>query len=99
MAEIDAQYKREQNAKTEEKIICVGLTDDRAKILGDDIIKVENKLERQIKKMIAKRKENGLPVALYDFELQKPYIEYPDGHRDYHLVETGVIKDTAIAEE
>lgn len=36
------------------------------------------------KKTIARLKAKGIPVALYDLEKEKVYLEYPDGHREYH---------------
>ncbi len=35
------------------------------------------------KKTIARLKSKGIPVALYDLEKEKVYLEYPDGHREY----------------
>lgn len=35
------------------------------------------------KKTIARLKSKGMPVALYDLEKEKVYLEYPDGHREY----------------
>ena len=32
---------------------------------------------------LARWKSKGLPVALYDLEKEKVYLEYPDGHREY----------------
>ncbi|MDY4110419.1 MAG: hypothetical protein SOY48_05995 [Eubacterium sp.] len=35
------------------------------------------------KKTITRLKSKGIPVALYDLEKEKVYLEYPDGHREY----------------
>ncbi len=59
--------------------------DDRAKLLGDDDYIFEKALGEYIAEMIAEAKVNGHPVALYDPELKKPYLEYPDGRRDYEF--------------
>jgi len=32
---------------------------------------------------IAEKRENGLPVALYDPETERAYLENPDGTREY----------------
>lgn len=32
---------------------------------------------------IAKKQKNGTPLALYDVENKKAYLEYPDGSRKY----------------
>jgi DNA-damage-inducible protein J len=34
---------------------------------------------------------NGLPVAHYDFEQKRPYLEYPDGHKEYPLSQSGAL--------
>ena len=39
------------------------------------------------KKIIADLKAKGIPVALYDLEKKKVYLEYPDGHREYPDIE------------
>ena len=36
-----------------------------------------------VNEAIAVTKMRGNPVARYDFETQMPYMEYPDGHREY----------------
>lgn len=35
------------------------------------------KIENEIKQL------KGLPIAGYDLEKKKAYLEYPDGHREY----------------
>ena len=32
---------------------------------------------------IADKIAKGLPVARYDAEIDRSYLEYPDGHREY----------------
>lgn len=58
-------------------------TDDRAKILGEDVVQFENASKEYIASQISTAKANGHPVGLYDAELKKAYLEYPDGRRDY----------------
>lgn len=55
----------------------------RNDIVGKDIVKYENDFAEVIKKKTLSAKAKGLPIALYDSELKKPYFEYPDGRRDY----------------
>ena len=43
----------------------------------------EAKADISIQKAIAATEARGNPVALYDAELKKAYLEYPDGRRDY----------------
>lgn len=63
--------------------IPFSLTLDRADVLGEDVVQFENASKEFIAKEIADAKANGHPVALYDHELKKAYLEYPDGRRDY----------------
>ena len=50
-----------------------GLTDDELLFRFREAIRIENEMKR-IK---------GVPVSGYDTTLGKPYLEYPDGHREY----------------
>jgi addiction module RelB/DinJ family antitoxin len=38
-----------------------------------------------VKAKLNKTLENGAPIALYDAEQERPYLEYPDGRRVYEL--------------
>lgn len=59
--------------------------DDRTKILGEDVVQFENASKEYIANHVATAKANGHPVGLYDAELNKAYLEYPAGRRDYDL--------------
>ena len=50
-----------------------GLSDEELTIRFRESIRIDNEV-RRIK---------GLPVAGYDDETQKAYLEYPDGRREY----------------
>lgn len=50
-----------------------GLTDDELTERFKESIRIDNEI-RRIK---------GLPIAKFDTEKKKPYIEYPDGRREY----------------
>ncbi len=50
-----------------------GLSDDELTYRFKESIRIDNEI-RRIK---------GLPIAGYDDEKNKPYIEYPDGRREY----------------
>ena len=50
-----------------------GISDDELTLRFKESIRLDDE-ERRIK---------GLPVARYDDELKRPYIEYPDGRREY----------------
>ena len=51
-----------------------GLSDDELTYRFREAIRIENEIKR-IK---------GVPIAGYDVSLKCPYLEYPDGHREYH---------------
>ena len=50
-----------------------GVSDDELTERFKEAIRIDNEI-RSIK---------GLPVAKYDYERKAPYIEYPDGRREY----------------
>ena len=48
----------------------------------------ELKAQKAISSKIQVMRDSGAPVALYDDQLKRPYLEYPDGQRDIeHLLE------------
>lgn len=53
-------------------LMC-GLSDDELDKRFIEAVRIENEIKR-IK---------GLPIAKYDFEKDAPYLEYPDGRREY----------------
>ena len=56
---------------------------DRARILDVSGYSEEQGFREAVRKAIEETKASGNPVALYDQELKKAYLEYPDGRRDY----------------
>ena len=46
-------------------------------------LKAQKAVEAKTKAML----ERGVPVALYDDVLKRPYLEYPDGRREYDFDE------------
>ena len=50
-----------------------GISDDELTYRFEEAIRIDNEI-RRIK---------GLPVAKYDDETQRAYLEYPDGRREY----------------
>lgn len=48
-----------------------------------DTLKFETEMGKLIKNKISNAKIIGHPIALFDEKLGKPYLEYPNGHRDY----------------
>ena len=45
----------------------------------------ELKAQNAIGSRIQGMRDSGAPVALYDDQLKRPYLEYPDGKREYDL--------------
>lgn len=50
-----------------------GITDDEMTVLFKESIRIDDEI----------RKIKGLPVARYDDESGRAYMEYPDGRREY----------------
>ncbi len=50
-----------------------GITDEELTLRFKESIKIDNEV----------RKIKGLPVAGYNDEMKKAYLEYPDGRREY----------------
>ena len=44
---------------------------------------ITKRFQAAVTDSINKSKQLGLPIALYDKESKKAYIEYPDGRREY----------------
>jgi addiction module RelB/DinJ family antitoxin len=66
------------------------LTQEPPNIRNDiDMVKHIEELRAQsiIESKIKETLERGVPVALYDVEKKKPYLEYPDGRREYDIDE------------
>ena len=90
--------KTRQSTELEAK--CMEQTDDRSKIFGEDVVQFENASKEYIANQIATSNANGQPVALYDAELKRAYLEYPDGRRDYDFNKAVVIPpDSNIADQ
>ncbi len=50
-----------------------GVSDDELTKRFKEAVRIENEIKRV----------KGLPVAGYDFEKKTPFIEYPDGRKEY----------------
>ena len=50
-----------------------GLSDEELTRRFMEAVRIENEI----------KKIKGLPVSKYDYERKAPYIEYPDGRREY----------------
>jgi addiction module RelB/DinJ family antitoxin len=48
---------------------------------------IENSAAKAANTSIGETKARGLPVAHYDVKRKRPYLEYPDGRKEYNLGE------------
>jgi len=55
----------------------------REELLGDRVAEMERGFQRAVARAIDRDRANGYPIALYDKELNSPYLEYADGRREY----------------
>mgnify|MGYP004500587043 CR=1 FL=1 len=51
-----------------------GVSDEELTIRFREAVRIENEIKRIEK----------LPIARYDYEKNMPYIEYPDGRKEYN---------------
>jgi len=58
----------------------------RAEIIGGEAAAMEAAGRAQVQAAIAKSWSMGAPVARYDADLGRPYMEYSDGRRDYDAI-------------
>ena len=59
------------------------LTLNRAAAIGNDTYSFETAVANIVRDEIANLKYDGKPVARYDGVKKRPYLEYPDGRREY----------------
>jgi len=50
-----------------------GVSDDELTYRFREAVRIENEI----------KKIKGLPISKFDFDKKKPYLEYPDGRREY----------------
>jgi addiction module RelB/DinJ family antitoxin len=58
---------------------------DSQETLGEKALAFEKSAIGAARARIVKQKENAVPIALFDAVQMKPYLEYPDGRKDYSL--------------
>jgi DNA-damage-inducible protein J len=51
--------------------------------LNEKVLFIETGAQNAVREAIEKQKSEGLPVALFDSSLNRPYLEYPDGAKEY----------------
>lgn len=66
-----------------DKAIPFSLAVTREQLLGEEAIGMEDAFTEAVKAAIARKREQDLPVARFDMDTNKPYLEYPDGRREY----------------
>ena len=68
-------------------IRCKGLPFEialsREELLGEDTAGMERRMQIIVADELERDREEGHPVALYDRIRKCPYLEYPDGRREY----------------
>ncbi|MBE5936097.1 MAG: hypothetical protein E7262_10025 [Lachnospiraceae bacterium] len=52
-----------------------GISDEELTKRFKEAVRIENEI----------KKIKGVPIAKYDKKLNKPYLEYPDGRREYEI--------------
>ena len=72
-----------RNVVTERRIINMTITNDLDSTYGLSDEELTHRFIESIRIDNEIRKIKGLPIWKFDEELRKPYMEYPDGRRDY----------------
>ncbi|GHV73457.1 hypothetical protein AGMMS49940_07590 [Spirochaetia bacterium] len=68
-----------------DKGIPFPLTISRAQEIGEEAAEMEAAFGKAVWSAIAHKHAAGLPVARFDADTERPYLEYPDGRKDYEL--------------
>jgi len=55
----------------------------REELLGNKVAELERKYKKVVIETTDRDRKDGYPVALYDKVKMCPYLEYPDGKREY----------------
>lgn len=63
--------------------VTVVSTEYKEVFLTEEDKVMDRRFEEAVKEAIADRKDKGFPIARYDGELKKAYLEMPDGAREY----------------
>jgi DNA-damage-inducible protein J len=68
-----------------EQAVPFPLTLSAQPVVEEKIKTLENTAKAAVYQELEGIKAKGLPVALYDFKHKRPYLEYPDGRKEYNL--------------
>ena len=63
------------------------LTLGRASAIGEEAYRFEIAAANLVREELSEIKNGGKPIARYDAAKKRPYLEYPDGHKEYNLEE------------
>jgi DNA-damage-inducible protein J len=70
-----------------EQCIPFSLTLDRVNTIGYDAFRFEQAAVNVVREEMAEYGRKGKPVARYDEIRKLPFLEYPDGRKDYNIGE------------
>jgi len=59
------------------------VTIEQDSLTKDRALKNQALARKAVENAISRKREKGIPVALYDAERNQPYIEHADGRREY----------------
>ena len=51
--------------------------------IGDEDVEEFKAIQKGVREQVKMSLRKGAPVARYDFKAKKPYLEYPDGRKEY----------------
>ncbi|MDR2609948.1 MAG: type II toxin-antitoxin system RelB/DinJ family antitoxin [Clostridiales Family XIII bacterium] len=68
-----------------EQAIPFSLSLDRRAIMGEDAYSFEQAAANIVREQVSHTLYSGKPVARFDREKNRPYLEYQDGRREYEL--------------
>ena len=63
--------------------MMAGQTYDLNPSIGDEDIKTDEIIRKGVRLLVQHNKNKGAPIARFDSKTKWPYLEYPDGHREY----------------
>ena len=70
-----------------EQRVPFSLTLKREYIIGEEDSRFEQAAALLLREELAEYKAAGKPVARYDEKNRRPYLEYPDGRKEYTIAE------------
>jgi len=71
------------NSVIKNKGLPFEIKESREDLLGFNVAEMERGYQRAVSEEIENSRAKGHPIALYDKKKKMPYLEYPDGKREY----------------